>query len=330
MSTRDIIKPNDNDSDNNFEDFFEKKTSAIPNKKTLTPKSSKTPGQPKRLGFSLDAFSKLKNINKTPSKLPAAFSEDIESQPVNEEQNKVGNTPNKKRKYDVNYDTEEKQTPAEAKVHSTIPNIINNATSQKPRHNNSSGLKKKKYKQYYDDFKPGMIRFDTKWVYPNEEVKEEYSFWEHKKRAQEMHETKDKALQLTETSSGPRHMGGYLPKEELEKFNKKVQAVKSGKQIDLKDEDYEKHKISSSNKGFQMLMKQGWKEGKGLGSKEQGITAPVNKKVNEAGPSNSGLGTEKTHEVQEGDDEFEIYRKRMMLAYKFRPNPLNNPRREYY
>ena len=27
-------------------------------------------------------------------------------------------------------------------------------------------------------------------------------------------------------------------------------------------------------------------------------------------------------EVQEGDDEFEAYRKRMMLGYKHRPNPL--------
>jgi splicing factor 4 len=32
----------------------------------------------------------------------------------------------------------------------------------------------------------------------------------------------------------------------------------------------------------------------------------------------------------EGDDAFDSYRKRMMLAYKFRPNPLNNPRRSYY
>lgn len=27
-------------------------------------------------------------------------------------------------------------------------------------------------------------------------------------------------------------------------------------------------------------------------------------------------------EVEEGDDEFEVYRKRMMLGYKHRPNPL--------
>ena len=35
-----------------------------------------------------------------------------------------------------------------------------------------------------------------------------------------------------------------------------------------------------------------------------------------------GLGTAKPGEVGEGDDEFDQYRKRMMLAYRFRPNPM--------
>jgi splicing factor 4 len=30
------------------------------------------------------------------------------------------------------------------------------------------------------------------------------------------------------------------------------------------------------------------------------------------------------------DDPYEAYRKRMMLGYKYRPNPLGNPRRSYY
>lgn len=42
------------------------------------------------------------------------------------------------------------------------------------------------------------------------------------------------------------------------------------------------------------------------------------------------IGVSATHEVEEGDDAFDQYRKRMMLAYRFRPNPLNNPRRAYY
>ena len=46
----------------------------------------------------------------------------------------------------------------------------------------------------------------------------------------------------------------------------------------------------------------------------------------------AGLGVigERPNDVKADDDEFEMYRKRMMLAYKFRPNPLNNPRRPYY
>jgi len=35
-----------------------------------------------------------------------------------------------------------------------------------------------------------------------------------------------------------------------------------------------------------------------------------------------GLGTDKPADLEKDDDEFEAYRKRMMLAYRFRPNPL--------
>jgi len=34
--------------------------------------------------------------------------------------------------------------------------------------------------------------------------------------------------------------------------------------------------------------------------------------------------------TQESDDIYEQYKKRMMLGYKFRPNPLGNPRKAYY
>ena len=37
---------------------------------------------------------------------------------------------------------------------------------------------------------------------------------------------------------------------------------------------------------------------------------------------NAGLGVERPEEVSNDDDEFDVYRKRMMLAYRFRPNPL--------
>lgn len=36
----------------------------------------------------------------------------------------------------------------------------------------------------------------------------------------------------------------------------------------------------------------------------------------------SGLGSERPDGISRDDDEFDAYRKRMMLAYRFRPNPL--------
>ena len=36
----------------------------------------------------------------------------------------------------------------------------------------------------------------------------------------------------------------------------------------------------------------------------------------------SGVGAEKPAEIKKADNEFDLYRKRMMLAYRFRPNPL--------
>lgn len=35
-----------------------------------------------------------------------------------------------------------------------------------------------------------------------------------------------------------------------------------------------------------------------------------------------GLGIERPAELSKEDDEYDAYRKRMMLAYRFRPNPL--------
>lgn len=36
----------------------------------------------------------------------------------------------------------------------------------------------------------------------------------------------------------------------------------------------------------------------------------------------SGVGMEAVGDLSKTDDEFDTYRKRMMLAYRFRPNPL--------
>ena len=36
----------------------------------------------------------------------------------------------------------------------------------------------------------------------------------------------------------------------------------------------------------------------------------------------AGLGSDRPGEINEDDDEFDQYRKRMMMAYRFRPNPM--------
>lgn len=36
----------------------------------------------------------------------------------------------------------------------------------------------------------------------------------------------------------------------------------------------------------------------------------------------AGLGVDRPAELSKSDDEYDAYRKRMMLAYRFRPNPL--------
>ena len=105
----------------------------------------------------------------------------------------------------------------------------------------------------------------------------------------------------------------------------KFQAVQEGRTVD--ESDYKEFKIAEDNVGYQMLKKFGWTEGEGLGIGGSGITAPVNAtRRNEA----QCLGAIKPDDLTSNDNEYDAYRKRMMLAYRFRPNPLNNPRRAYY
>lgn len=88
----------------------------------------------------------------------------------------------------------------------------------------------------------------------------------------------EKAAVLTAHAQGKRahHIADYLPKTELERFEAQVGAAKSGS-AEPEFEDYADKKLNESNKGFEMLMKQGWKVGSGLGKEGAGVVAPVNK-----------------------------------------------------
>ncbi|XP_021968667.1 SURP and G-patch domain-containing protein 1 isoform X2 [Folsomia candida] len=197
------------------------------------------------------------------------------------------------------------------------------------------------WKQCIDAYKMNMVFQDIARKKANDEelaragkFKHEYDSdeeteggtWEHKVRMKEMEKTRDWAQELTQSAHGKHHIGDFLPPDELAKFMEKYKAVKEGKQLD--ESEYQEYKLQQDNIGFKMLQKMGWSSGEGLGAENQGILAPIDKgKV----PSDKmGLGVEKPGDLNEEDDEYTAYRKRMMLAYRFRPNPLNNPRRAYY
>uniref|UniRef100_A0AAY4EL92 SURP and G-patch domain-containing protein 1 n=1 Tax=Denticeps clupeoides TaxID=299321 RepID=A0AAY4EL92_9TELE len=160
----------------------------------------------------------------------------------------------------------------------------------------------------------------------DEEVDNDDGTWEHQLRKMEMEKTREWAEQLTDMGKGKHFIGDFLPPDELEKFMETFKALKEGRDPDYSE--YKEFKLTVENIGFQMLMKMGWKEGDGLGSDSQGIKNPVNRGTTAVG--GAGFGIERPAELTSNDDEFDAFRKRMMLAYRFRPNPLNNPRRPYY
>uniref|UniRef100_A0A3P9L5Q8 SURP and G-patch domain containing 1 n=1 Tax=Oryzias latipes TaxID=8090 RepID=A0A3P9L5Q8_ORYLA len=160
----------------------------------------------------------------------------------------------------------------------------------------------------------------------DEEVDQDAGTWEHQLRKMEMEKTREWAESLTEMGKGKHFIGDFLPPEELEKFMETFKALKEGRDPDYSE--YKEFKLTVENLGFRMLMKMGWKEGEGLGSEGQGIKAPVNKGI--TATNGGGFGVDRPAELSKSDDEYDAFRKRMMLAYRFRPNPLNNPRRPYY
>uniref|UniRef100_A0A8C3Y284 SURP and G-patch domain containing 1 n=1 Tax=Catharus ustulatus TaxID=91951 RepID=A0A8C3Y284_CATUS len=152
----------------------------------------------------------------------------------------------------------------------------------------------------------------------DEEVDSELGTWEHRLRRMEMDKTREWAEQLTQMGRGKHFIGDFLPPDELEKFMETFKALKEGREPDYSE--YKEFKLTVENIGYQMLMKMGWKEGEGLGSEGQGIKNPVSKGT--TAMDGAGFGIERPAELTKEDDEYEAFRKRMMLAYRFRPNPL--------
>ncbi|GAV72744.1 G-patch domain-containing protein/Surp domain-containing protein, partial [Cephalotus follicularis] len=121
------------------------------------------------------------------------------------------------------------------------------------------------------------------------------------------------------------HMGDYIPQDELDKFLATCNDVAAQKAA---KEAAERAKIQADNVGHRLLSKMGWKEGEGLGSSRSGIADPI--KAGDVKLNNLGVGAHNPGDVTPEDDIYEQYKKRMMLGYRYRPNPLNNPRKSYY
>jgi len=60
--------------------------------------------------------------------------------------------------------------------------------------------------------------------------------------------------------------------------------------------------------------------GEGLGSSRSGISNPI--MAGDVKTNNLGVGAHQPGEVTPDDDIYEQYKKRMMLGYRYRPNPL--------
>ncbi|XP_042376961.1 SURP and G-patch domain-containing protein 1-like protein isoform X1 [Zingiber officinale] len=121
------------------------------------------------------------------------------------------------------------------------------------------------------------------------------------------------------------HMGDFIPQNELDKFLSSCNDAAAQKAA---KEAAEKAKIQADNIGHRLLSRMGWKEGEGLGSDKRGRSEPV--MAGEVKKDHLGVGAERPGEVNPEDDIYEQYKKRMMLGYRYRPNPMNNPRKQYY
>eukprot|EP01027_Heterolobosea_sp_BB2_P014851 GEZU01021304.1.p1 GENE.GEZU01021304.1~~GEZU01021304.1.p1 ORF type:complete len:518 (-),score=100.24 GEZU01021304.1:431-1795(-) len=137
---------------------------------------------------------------------------------------------------------------------------------------------------------------------------------------------RERELELSRHQKRGHHIGDFLPPELLPQY------VPAGSTIPATSSlPQETNKINSSNIGHQMLTKMGWSEGRGLGSTVEGSVEPVASKIGGAPKTDkTGVGVADASKPSDSDDVYEQYKKRMMMAYRHRPNPLNNPRKQYY
>ncbi|KAF3780259.1 SURP and G-patch domain-containing protein [Nymphaea thermarum] len=148
-------------------------------------------------------------------------------------------------------------------------------------------------------------------------------------RKRQPRQSKDEMPPPASLQGGPakkgHHMGDFIPQDELDKFLATCNDAAAQKAA---KEAAEKAKIQADNVGHKLLSKMGWREGEGLGSSRSGRADPV--MAGSVKLNNLGVGAEVPGEVTPEDDIYEQYKKRMMLGYRYRPNPLNNPRKAYY
>ncbi len=192
----------------------------------------------------------------------------------------------------------------------------------------------------------------------DEDIDEDEGTWEHKARRLEMTKTAREAEKLTKEARGKHHIGDFLPPDELTKFLKKVSRnLRSckGKETRIISFFFPSTRPSRTGRSSRSQTTptassptatrasrccRVWAGAKGAGWEQThraGWTQSTSKKEkpltygnlfirflfrgNQSGDK-KGLGVTKPHDVGEEDDEFDAYRKRMMLAYRFRPNPL--------
>ncbi|XP_041060114.1 SURP and G-patch domain-containing protein 2-like isoform X1 [Carcharodon carcharias] len=104
------------------------------------------------------------------------------------------------------------------------------------------------------------------------------------------------------------------PVRELKRIGYDRPTYKPKKKTKNEDINYTKNKLAVDNVGYKMLQRMGWKDGEGLGLEKQGIRDPVNRGVTST--DRSGLGVGVTAEMDEADNEFATFRKRMMVAFR--------------